>query len=202
MVRRLQGAVSQGKLLCSLCSLLALHSLRQYWRWLRACSEAFPAAPMLPASVCAPAVCPLLLPSALPPPPLLTFSAVPAAPAQLQVMKLVASRPDVLLLAINFDENKAVVKALGVKVGAAAALCACAQMRCRQALLPMRPTPRTYCGAAASWPLLPASLPQGCNSRAHPPCVREPQCMQPQLPCNLQTAACKLTQGRNHTLCR
>ena len=36
-----------------------------------------------------------------------------------QVMKLVASRPDVLLLAINFDENKAVVKALGVKVCAA-----------------------------------------------------------------------------------
>lgn len=33
-----------------------------------------------------------------------------------KVMKLVASRPDVLLLAINFDENKAVVKALGVKV--------------------------------------------------------------------------------------
>jgi hypothetical protein len=29
---------------------------------------------------------------------------------------MVASRPDVLLLAINFDENKAVVKALGVKV--------------------------------------------------------------------------------------
>lgn len=56
--------------------------------------------------------------------------AVPAAPAQLQVMKLVGSRPDVLLLAINFDENKAVVKALGVKVGAAGVR-VCAQMGCR-----------------------------------------------------------------------
>ncbi|KAI3429789.1 hypothetical protein D9Q98_010102 [Chlorella vulgaris] len=33
-----------------------------------------------------------------------------------KVMKLVEGRPDVLLLAINFDENKTVVKAMGVKV--------------------------------------------------------------------------------------
>lgn len=39
-----------------------------------------------------------------------------AACVTLQVMKLVEGRPDVLLLAINFDENKTVVKAMGVKV--------------------------------------------------------------------------------------
>lgn len=31
-------------------------------------------------------------------------------------MKLMEERPDVLLLAVNFDENKTLVKALGVKV--------------------------------------------------------------------------------------
>lgn len=33
-----------------------------------------------------------------------------------KVMKLVAARPDVLLLAVNYDDNKTLVKALGVKV--------------------------------------------------------------------------------------
>jgi hypothetical protein len=34
----------------------------------------------------------------------------------LQLMKMIADRPDVLVLAVNFDENKTVVKAMGVKV--------------------------------------------------------------------------------------
>lgn len=39
-----------------------------------------------------------------------------AFPSSSQLMKLMEQRPDVLLLAVNFDENKTVVKAMGVKV--------------------------------------------------------------------------------------
>ena len=44
----------------------------------------------------------------------------PALPAcYSQICSLIEERPDVLLLAVNFDDNKTLVKALGVKVGAA-----------------------------------------------------------------------------------
>lgn len=43
-----------------------------------------------------------------------------------QLMKLMEERPDVLLLTVNFDENKTVVKAMGVKVCSQLAGSACA----------------------------------------------------------------------------
>lgn len=70
-----------------------------------------------------------LVPHAPPPPPstthTCTYTPPPTQPSPLpcipslplaQLMKLMEERPDVLLLAVNFDENKTLVKALGVKV--------------------------------------------------------------------------------------
>ena len=71
-------------------------------------------------------------------------------------MKLVAERPDVLLLAINFDENKAVVKALGVKV------------RVAMPALVGRPLLAALCGKAAVKAL-------GAEVRA---CCPLPRCLQ------------------------
>ena len=83
----------------------------------------------------------------------------------LQVMKMVAARPDVLLLAVNFDENKAVVKALGVKVRTVQprCCCCCCCMNClptrlRAACMPGTVTLLPACARAVHVQALPCFM--------------------------------------------